>query len=202
MTIRSAVIAAAMGSTLIASRNLSAQEAGARTVPQTKSRWEFLALSGTLVPTGSERDVLKRADVSAAQLSFLVRPAVALTSTIGWARSRDVSIGDNPKLDVFTYDVGAEVRAPGRNLGESFSIAPFAGTGVGGRSYNYRKLDVDATHNLAAYGSVGGALGIRRVQVRIEARDYVAGFKPLNGSGAARTGNDVVVMAGLRLVAR
>ena len=202
MTIRSAVIAAAMGSTLIASRNLSAQEAGARTVPQTKSRWEFLALSGTLVPTGSERDVLKRADVSAAQLTFLVRPAVALTSTIGWARSRDVSIGDNPKLDVFTYDVGAEVRAPGWNLGESFSIAPFAGTGVGGRSYNYRKLDVDATHNLAGYATAGAEFGVRRVHLRLEARDYLTGFKPLSGTGAGLTGNDVVVLAGLRIGTR
>ena len=74
--------------------------------------------------------------------------------------------------------------------------------GAGGRSYNYRKLDVDATHNLAAYGSVGGELGIRRVRVRLEARDYVTGFKPLAGEGAARTGNDVVVMAGLRFVSR
>ena len=62
--------------------------------------------------------------------------------------------------------------------------------------------NVDATHNLSAYGSVGGEVGVRRVRVRIEARDYVSGFKPLAGQGAARTGNDVVVMAGVRLVSR
>jgi hypothetical protein len=82
------------------------------------------------------------------------------------------------------------------------SFTPFAGIGAGGRSYNYRKLDVDATHNLAAYGSVGGELGIRRLRVRLEARDYVTGFKPLSGVGTARTGNDVVVMAGFRIVGR
>ena len=116
----------------------------------------------------------------------------------GWARSRDVATAGDPKLDVFTYDVGAELRVPSWKKG----FAPFAGAGLGGRSYNYRKLDVDATHNVSAYASAGGELGVRRVRVRIEARDYVSGFKPLSGEGAARTGNDVVVMAGLRLVSR
>jgi hypothetical protein len=30
----------------------------------------------------------------------------------------------------------------------------------------------------------------------------VSGFKPLAGEGSARTGNDVVVMAGVRFVSR
>ena len=96
----------------------------------------------------------------------------------------------------------AEARAPRWISGNGVAFTPFAGAGAGGRSYNYRNLDVDATHNLAAYGSVGGELGVGRVHVRLEARDYVAGFKPLSGGGASRTGNDVVVMAGLRFVAR
>jgi hypothetical protein len=122
----------------------------------------------------------------------------------GWARSRDVSIGDTPKLDVFTYDVGTELRAPRWNVSETVSIASFAGAGAGagGRSYNYRKLDVDATHNIAGYATVGTEVGIRKVHVRLEARDYLTGFKPLSGIGAGRTGNDVVVMAGLRIGSR
>ena len=201
MTIRSAVIAAATAATLLAASNLSAQDES-RPAPQTKSRWEFLVLSGTLVPTGVQRDVIKRGDLSAAQLTFLVRPALALTATGGWARSRDVSIGDTPKLDVFTYDVGTELRAPRWNVSETVSIASFAGAGAGGRSYNYRKLDVDATHNIAGYATVGTEVGIRKVHVRLEARDYLTGFKPLSGIGSGRTGNDVVVMAGLRIGSR
>jgi hypothetical protein len=133
---------------------------------------------------------------------YVARPALAITSTVGWARSRDIATAGDPKLDVFTYDVGAEVRAPRWITGKTLTFSPFAGAGAGGRSYNYRKLDVDATHNLSAYGSAGGELGIRRVRVRLEARDYVSGFKPLAGAGAARTGNDVVVMVGLRFVSR
>jgi hypothetical protein len=40
------------------------------------------------------------------------------------------------------------------------------------------------------------------VGLRIEARDYVTGYKPLIGSGTADTRNDVVVMAGLRIATR
>ena len=114
----------------------------------------------------------------------------------------DVAIGQEPKLDVFTYDVGAELRAPAMAMGKSATFRPCAGAGAGGRSCNHRKLELDATHNVAAYGSVGGELGVRRVRVRLEARDYVTGFKPLAGSGESRVGNDVVVMVGVGFVRR
>jgi hypothetical protein len=168
----------------------------AQTTPEQKPGWGFLVTSGTVVPTGAQRDVVKRGNVTAAQLSYGVRPAVALTATFGWARSRDVASVDEPKLDIFLYDLGAEFRAP--RLGSGFvSFRPFAGAGAGARSYNYRSLEVDATHIVAAYGGAGGELGVGPVRLRVEARDYVTRFKPLDGRGAANTRNDVVVMAGL-----
>jgi hypothetical protein len=200
MTNHSMLIAAAMGCTLLTATNLSAQATDSLSAPKAKSRWELLLPSGTLVPTGAQHDAIKRGSLTAAQVTYVARPGFAITSTVGWARSRDIAIADTPKLDVFTYDIGAEVRAP--SSGTVVTFSPFAGAGAGGRSYNYRKLDVDATHNLAAYGSVGGEIGVRRVHVRLEARDYVTGFKPLNGVGAARTGNDVILMAGVRFGAR
>jgi hypothetical protein len=198
----SAVIAAAASFTLITTSTLSAQTTELQASTGKPARWELVVPSGTIVPTGLQRDAIKRGNLTALQLTYVARPALAITSTVGWARSRDIATVGDPKLDLFTYDVGAEARAPRWIGGRTLAFSPFAGVGAGGRSYNYRKLDVDATHNLAAYGSVGGELGVRRVRVRLEARDYVAGFKPLTGEGAARTGNDVVVMAGLRFVSR
>jgi len=202
MTIQNAIIAAAIGCTLLATSNLSAQANDSSAASRPESRWGLMLNSGTLVPTGAQRDVIKRGSVSAAQLTYALTPAFAITSTAGWARSKDVSIADDPKLDVFTYDVGVEFRAPRWTMGKSVTFAPFAGAGAGGRSYNYRKLDVDATHNAAAYGSIGGEIGVGRARVRLEARDYAAGFKPLLAGGPARTSNDVVVMAGLRFASR
>lgn len=195
MQISTVVLAAALSSSIATSLAAQSPEVSS---PAPKSSWELVVPSGTLVPTGEQRDVIKRGNLSAVQVMYVARPAIAITSTFGWARSRDLLIADSPKLDVFTYDVGAELRAPDWKK----RFTPFAGVGAGGRSYNHRKLDLDATHNLSAYASAGGELGYRRLRMRVEARDYLSGFKPLSGSGASRTGNDVVVMAGLRLVSR
>lgn len=70
---------------------------------------------------------------------------------------------------------------------------------AGSRSYDYRSLNADATHNLAGYGAVGGELRRGRSHVRLEVRDYLTGFKPLAGNGASGTRNDVVALVGLRL---
>jgi hypothetical protein len=158
--------------------------------------------TGTVVPTGAQRAAIKRGNLTAVQLSYVARPALAVTATVGWARSRDLATANDPKLDVFTYDVGAELRAPRWIDRKAVTFMPFAGIGAGARSYDYRRLDVDATHNLAGYGAVGGELGVRRLRLRLEARDYVTGFQPLTGAGATATRNDVVVMAGLRIVRR
>jgi len=202
MNIRFVVIAAAVGCTLIITSNLSAQATEPQGTTGKPARWELLVPSGAILPTGMQRDAIKRGNLSAVQLTYVARPALAITSTLGWARSRDIATVRDPKLDVFTYDVGAEVRASRWIAGKTMTFSAFAGVGAGGRSYNYRELDVNATHNLSAYASAGGELGIRRVRVRLEARDYVSGFKPLAGEGTARTGSDVVLMAGLRFVSR
>ena len=165
-------------------------------------KWEFLASTGAVVPTAAQRDAIKRGNLAAAQLSYVVRPTLAITATLGWARSRDIASVGDPKLDVFTYDLGAEVRAPQWIAGHAVTFSPFAGVGAGARSYNYRSLDVDATHNVAGYLSAGGEFGIRRVRLRLEVRDYVTGFKPLVGDGTAAARNDIVVMTGLRFARR
>jgi hypothetical protein len=198
--------AAIAASLLLSASGLSAQTSEAHATPeqppQQRARWELLVPTGTVVPTGAQRAALKRGTMNAVQLAYVPRPALAVTATLGWARSRDIASPGDPKLDLFTYDLGAEVRAPRWSASDAVTFMPFVGVGAGARSYNYRSLDVDATHNVAAYGAVGGELGVRRVRLRLEARDYVTGFKPLGGAGTADTRNDVVVMAGLRFVRR
>lgn len=196
----STVVTAALGTFAVAS-SLSAQSTESP-APVKQARWELVVPSGAMIPTGAQRDAVKRGNMSAVQITYVAQPSLAIVSTFGWARSKDLATAGAPKLDVFTYDVGGELRAPRWIASETMSFMPFAGIGAGGRSYNYRKLDVDATHNLAAYASAGGEVGVRRLRLRLEARDYVAEFKPLAGAGASRTGNDVVVMVGLRLVSR
>ena len=196
------VVTAVLSCSIVAASSLSAQTVDSSAAPAKQPRWALNVPSGAMIPTGAQREAVKRGNVSAVQLTYIAQPSLAIVSTLGWARSKDVATAGAPKLDVFTYDIGGELRAPRWIASETMSFSPFAGVGAGGRSYNYRKLDVDATHNLAAYASAGAELGMHRLRLRLEARDYVAGFKPLAGAGDSRTGNDVVVMVGLRVVSR
>ena len=167
------------------------------TAQQLDSRaWELRIPSGALIATGAQRDQIKNAQMTGLQLTRKLGSAFALTGTFGWARSRDLAAIDTPKLDVFTSDVGIET------CFEDFAKGPvsfhtFAGIGGGARSYNYRSLDVDATSNLAGYVAAGGELGMGRVALRLEARDYATGFKPLASAGTSAARTDVVVMASL-----
>lgn len=161
-------------------------------------RWEFRLASGELMPMGGERDVIRQAQLSAAQLSWLPRPSLALSATFGWARSRDRGSVNEPKLDVFMSDVGVELRSATWFAGHAVTFSPFAGLGAGARSYNYRSLGVDATHNLSGYGAIGGELAAGRAGLRLEARNYTSGYKPLVGAGTSDTHRDVVFMVALR----
>ena len=171
--------------------------AAAAQAPQGSS-WEVRVPTGSFVPTGDQRDVLKSGSTTALQVSRVLNPAFAITGTVSWARSRVINSADAPKLDAFTSDLGVEYRPARWFAGGPVTLDAFAGAGAGMRSYNYRKLDIAATHNLAGYGAVGGELGMGRFGLRVEVRDYVAGFRSLTGAGAAGTRNDVVVTAALR----
>jgi len=195
MTNRAAVtMLAALGALFLSAWPAKAQDA----TPGQGATWEIWTYSGKLLPTGAQRDAIQRGNMMAAQLTRVVHPMLAFTATVGWAGTRDITSAGDPKLDVFTYDTGAEVRLPRWISTGVVSFTPIAGLGVGARSYNYRKLDVDATHNLAAYGSAGGEIAVPRVRIRLEARDYITGFKPLGGMGEADSRNDVVVLLGVR----
>lgn len=188
--VRAAAIAALAATTPIL---VSAQGVS----PRDKT-WEFRIPSGSLITTGDLRHEIKNAQSSAVQVSWYARPQLAIIGTFSWARSRDLASAGAPKLDVFTSDVGAEVRSAERNREGRLSARGFVGAGVGVRSYNHRTLDVDAAHNLAAYASVGGEMGIQRIALRLEARDYATGFRPLITGGASNARNDVVVMVAVR----
>ena len=198
LLIRAAIGACgALGLLLVPLHTTCAQSAAAPSSAPPANRWDLRFTSGALVPTGNQRNALKDAQASAVQFSWLVLPSLAVTGTFGWARSRDLASVATPKLDVFTSDLGVEARSAKWFAGRAVTLIPFAGVGAGARSYNYRKLDVDATNNLAGYVAVGGEVAVGRVGLRLEARDYATGFKPLVGAGTSATRNDIVIMAGL-----
>jgi hypothetical protein len=177
---------------------LAATAHGQEAAPSNGRGWELRLPSGGLIATGAQRGQIKDANLLGLQVSRSINPHLAVIGTFAWARSRDLTTPDRQKLDVFTSDLGIEGRSREYLANAPVSISTFAGFGAGARSYNYRKLDVDATNNLAGYASAGAELGMGRVAMRLEARDYATGFKPLIGAGKSETRNDVVVMAAFR----
>jgi len=167
----------------------------------TKPGFELLVPSGTVVPTGAQGDDLKRANVTALQISYGLRPDLVLTSTVGWARTTPLGLGPEAKLDLLTYDAGVEYRMPRRRADRRINFKPFTGGGIGARTHSYRHVDVATTHNLATYASVGGELGLSRVRIRLEVRDYLTWVTRFGTSGSTRR-NDVAVLAGLRIALR
>jgi hypothetical protein len=194
---KSSAVSAAL--TLAAFSLFVASDAAKAQSSEPDKSFQVRVTSGSFAPTGSQRDALESAHVTAAQISWLIRPSLAITGSFSWARSKDLTLTDTPKLDVFTSDLGVETRAVKLFANGPISIRPFAGVGAGMRSYDYRKLAVEGTHNLAGYAAVGAELGLGRVGVRLEARDYVSGFKPLAGIGTSDTRNDVVITAAVSL---
>ena len=158
------------------------------------SRGAIRPILGAYVPTGDQREFLKDAVLAGAQASLNFGSNFAVTGSFGWAPSKDKITAGDQKIDAYQYDVGLEVRTPEVFLG---GVTPFVGAGVGGRTYSYRDLNVDSKTNVDGYGSVGVDVGVHRVGVRIEARDYVSRFQPLSGGGDTKTRNDIGVFAGL-----
>ena len=200
-TARPGIGAAVRFAVVIALAAGASAESRAQAASDSASRFQLVVSSGALVPTGVQRNAIARGELTTAQLSYLVLPNVAVTTSLGWTRSRDIVAAAQPTLDVFTYDAGAELRGPNWTAGEKWSFMPLVGAGAGGRSYSYRSQSTESTHNLAGYASVGGEVGYSRVRLRVEARDYVTGFKALGGMGASGTRNDVALLVGFRITA-
>lgn len=161
-------------------------------------RWELRIPSGTFMPTGAQRQQLARGSFTALQLAWFPRPALAVNGTVGWARSRDLAAAESPRVNAYAADLGVEARPDRWAVGHRVSFNPFVGVGAGLRSYDYRSRDADARHNVAGYAAMGGELGVGRVALRVEARQYVGGFAAMDGAGPTTTRSDVLVMAGLR----
>ena len=156
---------------------------------------------GALMGTGDQHDALKSAVLVGGQASYAFHPNFALVGTFGWSPSQDKLSAQQPKLDLYQYDLGLEGRLSDLTASSSFITRPYATLGAGGRTYSLRNVpNADAQTNALGYGAVGVDLDheSRKFGVRLEARDNVTAFKGFRGELADRKArNDIQLSAGL-----
>lgn len=187
--VRRGIAGAALLALALMASTLGAQAPG--------TAFELRPFVGAFIPTGDQRDLLKDAVLVGGQASWRLVPALALTGTFAWSPSKDRITAGNQTLDIYQYDLGAELRTPSAYDAGIVDFTPFVGLGLGGRTYSYRNLDVGSKTNFDGYGAIGGDIGFGPIALRIEGRDYVSQFKPLTGTGSTKTRNDIGLAAGI-----
>lgn len=183
---------------------LSATLFGASLVPSaaaqsiTESRLEVRPFIGAFIPTGSQRDMLDNAVTVGFQGAYAVMSYLSIVGTFSVTPSSDTRAALDDDLDVFSYDIGAELQKSFIMTSTGMTLSPFIGLGAGGRTYDYRDRVTHAESNIAAYGAVGAQLRMGSIGLRLEARDYVSSFTGLTGEMTRReTRNDLAILSAL-----
>jgi hypothetical protein len=156
---------------------------------------------GALVGTGAQHDALKSAVLVGGQASYALHENVAVVGTFSWSGSRYKLSSQQPRLDLYQYDVGLEGRLDDVTERSPVITRPYATFGAGERTYNLRSgPDAGARSNALLYSAVGLDLedAHKKVGVRLEVRDNVTWFTGLRGElPELHARNDLQFSAGL-----
>jgi hypothetical protein len=184
--------------TVLLSATLLGATAGSQAEAQSSSRLEVRPFVGAYLPTGDQRDLLSDAVTAGLQGGYAITDHLSLVATLGVAATGDKRIPYSEDLDLFSYDIGAELTQSFAIGQRGMTLAPFLGFGAGGRTYDYRDWSSRSETNVAGYGAVGGQLRMAALGLRIEARDYMSSFKGTLGEMSDReTRNDITVVTAL-----
>jgi hypothetical protein len=157
---------------------------------------ELRPFAGASIPTGTQRDLFKSAALIGIQGAVEMKPTFHLLGSFGWVDGTSkYQLGSN-NVDIFQYDVGAELGmiAP---LGGGWELKPFLGLGAGARTYRYSSDQLSNKTCGSAYGAAGTEFQITKIALRLEARDNVFCYRsPLVGQ-KSKTRNDLGLAFGL-----
>jgi hypothetical protein len=150
---------------------------------------------GVSVPTGVQRDLFKDAAMFGIQGAVEMKPSFHLIGTFGWIPTETKYAVARENVNIFQYDLGAEVSLV-RRLG-AWEFKPFVGLGGGARTYVYKADQLDNKTCAAGYGAVGAELQMGRAALRLEGRDNVFCFRSPIAGVESKTRNDVGLSLGV-----
>jgi hypothetical protein len=150
---------------------------------------------GAYAPVGQQRRALMNAPYY--QLAALAVPVreLAFVGSAGWAPTHAREGNTHAPVDVIDLDGGLEVRPNAITRG-AIVVKPFAGLGLGARSYNYLGDSIVVTA-LAGYTEVGLMWHYASTGVRLSASDHVSRYNGIDGRSRASTRHELIVIIGL-----
>ena len=150
---------------------LAGASTAAAQIPTTPAL-EIRPVAGGFLPTGDQHDLFKNAALFGMQLAYEIRPTLHSAGSFFWSPGQGKFIAGDNDVNVFQYDLGAEVNAV-YELNPNWQLKPLLGVGLGARTYDYQSASLDANTCLSGYGAIGTELQYRAAAFRLEARNYV-----------------------------
>ena len=150
--------------------------------------FELRPFVGAFVPMGAQRDDFKDATTVAGQAAWELSDHWHILGSIGWTHGHHkfASVSKDNTY-IIHYDIGTEANLM-KELGVNWLWKPFAGVGVGARSYDYGADAVDTKTCSTGYASMGTEFQRGVVALRVEGRQYLNCFEsPITGKKATRT---------------
>src|SRR4026207_1479714 len=102
------VVAAALFAFSAFATKAAAQDA----VAYHSNGFELRPYVGAYIPTGDQRDFLQDAVLVGGEASCRLTPNLPLPGPLGWSPSKDQITAGDQNIDLWQYDLGAELRAP------------------------------------------------------------------------------------------
>ena len=157
---------------------------------------EIRPFAGMMIPTGELRDLFLDAPLFGVSAAVEVKPTFHALGTFAWVPAQDKYGLPQNNVNVFQYTAGAELGFV-TPLAGRWELRPFAGIGVGGRTYAFQGAGLKDRTNFVAYGAVGTEFQIARTALRLEVRDNVFNYRSPIPGGGSKTFNDIGVSLGV-----
>jgi hypothetical protein len=168
-----------MKKVLVTLAALAAVAAGPVRAGEPTARLEVAPLVGAFVPVGDQKGVLESAVLTGVLGTYDFHRNVAFVASLAWSPTQSAGAA----VDLFQWDIGMQAQAP-LALSPGWTLKPFAGVGIGTRTYSYRELDFDQQSDFVFYSALGADLRYRKLALGFTARHQLTAFGPAGDSGA------------------
>jgi hypothetical protein len=179
-----------LGIGLVTALTLGAQ------APPISTGTELRSFVGAYLPTGAHQTDFKSGTMVGLQAAQEISSNLHFLASFGWTHGHNnFAAFTDDRTFIWQYDVGVEVNGV-TELDNGWLFRPLMGAGLGGRTYEYKNVNVGSNSCAAGYASVGSELQRNVVALRLETRLYANCFEsPLTGEKSTR--NDLGISFGL-----